>query len=269
MSAQTVPDQMLLKTANNELEEFVKENGYILNRDATYLSFPESNWGVPINTLGIIPAFAVVSGGGGAATAFAVGAGTVVFGAAGGVSVAAAAAAAGVAAAGVSVGAAAAAAGVAAAGVSVGAAAAAVGVAAAGVAAAGVAAGGAAAAVGVGVGATAVGAATVGAGVGAVIDGGVDEGHFINYVHFVDHFRTELHYSLLDPHTNQTINGSCIFFFSVDNENGSVSYEIDNCTHDEIFPQNEKGSLRIGEDGPDFWDWTQKDVVATDTFEIN
>ena len=86
----------------------------------------------------------------------------------------------------------------------------------------------------------------------------------------LDHFRTELHYSLLDPHINQTINGSCIFFFSVDDEeNASVSYEIDNCTHDEIFPQNEKGSLRIGENGPDFWDWTQKDVVATDTFEIN
>ena len=254
MSAQTVPDQMLLHTVNNELEQFAKENGYILNRDATYLSFPKSNLLVPTNTLGIISTVGVV---GVAAAAFV---GAAAIGATATIGGTAVGAAFGGAAVGAAVGV-------------VGATAVTAG-AAVGIAVDAAVAGPAAVAA---VAAGAAGAAAVAAGAAAVATGaaGVDEGHFINHVHFVNHFRTELHYSLLnpysllDPYTNQTINGSCIFFFSVDDENGSVSYEIDNCTHDEIFPQNEKGRLRIGEDGPDFWDWTQKNVVVTDTFEIN
>ena len=88
------------------------------------------------------------------------------------------------------------------------------------------------------------------------------EDHIENYVHFVDHFRTELHYEVVDSDSDETLEGSCIYFFSLDREESSLSYEIDNCTHDNVFPQNEEGVLRIGEDGPDFWDWGQTDVVA-------
>ena len=103
---------------------------------------------------------------------------------------------------------------------------------------------------------------------GATIIADVELKHEFNYILFVKHFRTELHYSVQDLSTDETLEGSCIFFFSVDRENNSYAHEIDNCTHDAIFPQDEKGELRIGEDGPDFWDWGQKSVVATGQFDI-
>ncbi len=40
--------------------------------------------------------------------------------------------------------------------------------------------------------------------------------------------------------------GSCRFFFSIDEENLTVDYEIDSCTHKNIFPETVPGNMRVG-----------------------
>ena len=112
----------------------------------------------------------------------------------------------------------------------------------------------------------------VGAGIGAItgivpsiytffkVD---DLGDFANYILYVGHYRTELHYSLTSSESkDEIIEGSCHLFYI--NYNDILFYEIDNCSHDSIFPQEKQGILRIGS-GEDFTDefFGQTNVVAT------
>ena len=90
---------------------------------------------------------------------------------------------------------------------------------------------------------------------------------------FFSHYRMKLNYQV--NNNDSFLRGSCIFFFSVDvNQElaeATVSIEIDPCTHANIFPENERGSLRIREDGEEGW-WDEKlgqiDVVATGSYKV-
>ena len=59
----------------------------------------------------------------------------------------------------------------------------------------------------------------------------------LNDVHRVDdgYYRAQLHYTMVSGNE-----GSCLIHYN------HVSYEIDDCSHDRIFPQSESGIWRIG-----------------------
>ena len=63
---------------------------------------------------------------------------------------------------------------------------------------------------------------------------------------------------------------SCILFYSIKEDVREIDYEIDNCSNDDIFPQNEEGFLRVGTRT----DWferhvsDQDDVVANGTLTL-
>ena len=86
-----------------------------------------------------------------------------------------------------------------------------------------------------------------------------------DYMFFRGHFRSELHYVLVFPDGARE-EGSCLLFAAVDRE---VAWEVDRCSHDEVFPQEVPGRLRIG-DGPDAFDrWMgQTDAVAAGSFGL-
>ena len=58
------------------------------------------------------------------------------------------------------------------------------------------------------------------------------------------HYRAELHYALERDSVKEL--GSCLFFFVIDREAFTADYEIDNCTHQDIFPENVPGGMRVG-----------------------
>ena len=66
------------------------------------------------------------------------------------------------------------------------------------------------------------------------------------------HFRAEFHY-LLKPGSptldKREGKGSCLLFFSVDRENLTIDYEIDKCTHKNIFPETVPGKMRVADEG--------------------
>ena len=81
------------------------------------------------------------------------------------------------------------------------------------------------------------------------------------------HYRMELNYTLA-PTSGTALSkkgneGSCLLFFTVDREAATVDYEIDDCTHREIFPEEVAGDMRTG--GKSDWldkQWGQTMVVA-------
>ncbi len=80
------------------------------------------------------------------------------------------------------------------------------------------------------------------------------------------HFRAEIHYTLASTTpqlTKNRIEGTCLFFFTIDEEALTADYEIDECTHQDIFPQEVPGTMRIGDEA-DKYDvrWGQTLVVA-------
>ena len=84
------------------------------------------------------------------------------------------------------------------------------------------------------------------AGVGGAIIGIAGGISFIRAVGRIDAdieeklYRAELHYSL--ESRNETIDGSCTLFYTMDSN--ALSYTIDDCSHETIFPQDKKGILR-------------------------
>ena len=81
------------------------------------------------------------------------------------------------------------------------------------------------------------------------------------------HFRVELHYAL-----SETEGGSCLLFFSLHRRRDKrvLDYEIDWCSHGEIFVQEVPGILRVG--GAVGWEdrWMGQDlVVAYGSVEID
>ena len=87
--------------------------------------------------------------------------------------------------------------------------------------------------------------------------------------------RMEVHYTLSDS-SGESEEGSCLAFFALErNPDGShdLRYELDACSHDEIFPQTVStwiGDPRIGSDGVDVWDRVlgQTRVVAKGVITI-
>ena len=113
-----------------------------------------------------------------------------------------------------------------------------------------------------------VGAISSGAAGGAAVGGGII-GVIIGMVDGFNHLnRHELHYTIKRSGDLLPISGSCLVFFS--HEDNAIYYEIDTCTHVEVFPQDEIGSLRIGNNGVDIFDKMlfQTDVVETGVLPI-
>ena len=79
--------------------------------------------------------------------------------------------------------------------------------------------------------------------------------------------RHELHYVIVPPDGSHQ-KGSCLLFLG--KTDSRIHYEVDSCTHADVFPQREEGVLRIGEDGEDAFDrmMGQTRVVATGSIEL-
>ena len=85
-------------------------------------------------------------------------------------------------------------------------------------------------------------------------------------VPFRSFYRAELHYIISPdrPTLSENANeGSCLLFFSVNKDELTLDYEIDNCTHKDVFPETEVGTMRVG-NRPDWLDeqFGQTRVVA-------
>ena len=74
------------------------------------------------------------------------------------------------------------------------------------------------------------------------------------------HYRAELHYALQLDSGKEA--GSCLLFFVVDREAFTADYEIDNCTHKDIFPENIPGGMRVGGVSGFFDESTGQTLVA-------
>ena len=99
--------------------------------------------------------------------------------------------------------------------------------------------------------------ATVGVGTGIAVGAGVivastglllffaGDAHHMYKVPFVSHYRSRFNYVLVDRTSAERIRGSCLYFFRMDESGYTLDIEIDNCSHDDIFPQEEVGSMRV------------------------
>ena len=86
------------------------------------------------------------------------------------------------------------------------------------------------------------------------------------YVPFVSHYRSEFHYVLVEEASKERIEGSCLYFFRADESGYTLDIEIDNCSHDAIFPQEAVGTMRVG-DSVDFFEqrFSDQDEVVVST----
>ena len=63
----------------------------------------------------------------------------------------------------------------------------------------------------------------------------------------VNHYRSKVSFSLMNDEGRKVRTESCILFYSIKEDLREIDdYEIDNCSNDDIFPQNEEGFLRVG-----------------------
>ena len=64
----------------------------------------------------------------------------------------------------------------------------------------------------------------------------------------LNHYRRLFHYNLVnETGMRRRIEGSCLYFFAWDDILQTLYIEIDNCSHDDIFPQKEAGFIRAGD----------------------
>ncbi len=84
-----------------------------------------------------------------------------------------------------------------------------------------------------------------------------------------DHYRTKLNYRVRHRDSEVILEGSCVYFLSI-GEDYSLDYEIDDCSHDNIFPQKKEGSMRLGKE-VNWHDklFGQEFVVANDSVNLN
>ena len=220
--------RILLNTVGDELDILAQEKGYLLDKTSLRLSYPWSNLS-PINIGATAAAAAVAAIAGGAVVAGAAGAV-----AAGGAAVAVAA-----------------------------------GGAAGSIDGAAVATGGAAVAAIAGAVAAAGAVATGGAvavagGAVAVAVAANKDRYFHHKMFIVNHYRSKVSFSLMNDEGWMRTE-SCILFYSIEENIRKIDYEIDNCSNDDIFPQNEEGFLRVGART----DWFERHVSDQDDVVAN
>ncbi len=117
-------------------------------------------------------------------------------------------------------------------------------------------------AVGVGVG-VAVG---VPAGVAVGVAVRADEDRYYHHkMIIVNHYRSKVSFSLIYDEGRKVRTESCILFYSIEEGIREIDYEIDNCSNDDIFPQNEEGFLRVGT----HTDWFERHVSDQDDVVVN
>ena len=97
---------------------------------------------------------------------------------------------------------------------------------------------------------------------------GISDATYVN-----DHYRMKLHYRVTHASGSHTIENACLLFFSIDPFGGFndyvMNFELDACDDSDIFPQEQKGWIRIG----DFVDPSdilmgQSKVVASGQFKL-
>ena len=91
-----------------------------------------------------------------------------------------------------------------------------------------------------------------------------DSMNSMNYIFLAGHYRIKVGYTLLPDEE-----GSCLLFASI-GEDGTVAYEIDSCSNDDAFPQDEEGFMRIGDEAGIFdrYLFDQHDAVVAGRFRL-
>ncbi len=113
-------------------------------------------------------------------------------------------------------------------------------------------------------------AVAIGAGV-VVVAGtvaapaGAEDRYFNHKMLIVNHYRSKVSFSLMNDEGGKVRTESCILFYSIEEGIREIDYEIDNCSNDDIFPQNEEGFLRVGTRT----DWFEKYVSDQDDVVVN
>ena len=83
-------------------------------------------------------------------------------------------------------------------------------------------------------------------GVADAVDGTLaGDPYYLYKVHFVHHYRSEFHY-ILEGDGGRAMVGSCLLFFAGDESGYTLDIEIDECSHDRIFPEEAVGIMRVG-----------------------
>ena len=91
---------------------------------------------------------------------------------------------------------------------------------------------------------------------------------FFDFMYYVHHFRSKMYYSVISKENGEIVKGSCLLFFYQSKEIHRVFYEVDECSDEHIFPQEEEGQLRVGQrvDFIEKYLSDQDEVVATGWF---
>ncbi len=105
----------------------------------------------------------------------------------------------------------------------------------------------------------------VGVGVAAGVAGGAEDRYFHHKMLIVNHYRSKVSFSLMNDEGRKVRTESCILFYSIEEGIREIDYEIDNCSNDDIFPQNEEGFLRVGT----HTDWFERHVSDQDDVVVN
>ncbi len=106
----------------------------------------------------------------------------------------------------------------------------------------------------------------VGVGVGVGVAVRADEDRYFHHkMLIVNHYRSKVSFSLIYDEGRKVRTESCILFYSIEEGIREIDYEIDNCSNDDIFPQNEEGFLRVGT----HTDWFERHVSDQDDVVVN
>ena len=95
--------------------------------------------------------------------------------------------------------------------------------------------------------------------------------HRIFVIPYRGHARMKFNYSISPIEGGDYDDGRCIIYFAPEKQNRTetiVDYEVDRCSHETVFAQNERGTLRLGGNGEGWTDriTDQHQVVLRDSF---
>ncbi len=94
---------------------------------------------------------------------------------------------------------------------------------------------------------------------------GSEDRYYHHKMIIVNHYRSKVSFSLMNDEGRKVRTESCILFYSIEEGILEIDYEVDNCSNDDIFPQNEEGFLRVGT----HTDWFEKYVSDQDDVVVN
>lgn len=96
-----------------------------------------------------------------------------------------------------------------------------------------------------------------------------EQQHYMHRVYLINHYRSELHY-VLEGDNEETIEGTCLYFYARDESEYTLNIEIDECSHEDIFPQKSVGTMRVeGWIGPvERYILDQDDVVVSKSIRL-